>query len=174
MAISTKKKNIIVAMWKTGKFKSINSIAKHYKISPKTAKAIIGNTSHEHEEIIERSVELEVLKKSTKNPHDISAINRVVEERIATLTFDNELVDMNRKLLKLTQGKIAEHLIIEDLTDAEGNPLPPEKLDPHNIKSLTGAIKDIENIANPKDTSTKVGVNIVNVPTMEDLYKGRS
>lgn len=175
MAISTKKQNIIRAMWKTGKFKSFTAIAKHYKISTKTAQKIIGDTAHSNSEIVEKAVELEVLKKSTKNPHEIQAIDRVIKERIETIDFDNALVQKNRLLLKSMQGKIAEHLIVEEVLDEHGVPKAHEKLDPHSIRSLTGAIKDIESIANPKDTGTKVdvGVNIVNVPTMEDLYKGK-
>ncbi len=43
MALSTKRKNQIIADWKAGRFKSYYAVAKHYKISEPTAKKVIVN-----------------------------------------------------------------------------------------------------------------------------------
>ena len=145
MAISTKKRNAIIAMWKTGNFKSYTAIAKHYKISTKTAQKIIGENSHAHEDIVELGVQYEMAKKSTKNPHDINSIEKVVQGRIDTMELDNELIENNRKLAKLAQGVVLKN---------------KDKFDHSNIRNLTGALKDIENIANPQ--SGKVEINTQN------------
>ena len=78
MAISTKKKNIIIAMWKTGEFKSATALAKHYKISTKTAQKIIAEIDHSNKDIVDLGVQYEMAKNSTKNPHEINTIEKVV------------------------------------------------------------------------------------------------
>ena len=93
MAISTKKKNIIIAMWKTGNFKSYTSIAKHYKISTKTAQKILGENSHDNEDIVDLGVQYEMAKISTKNPHEITSIEKVVNDRLKVSNMTNKVLD---------------------------------------------------------------------------------
>jgi len=144
MAISTKKKNLIIAMWKTGKYKSYTSIAKHYKISTKTAQKIIGSNTHSNEDIVEMGVVYESAKKSIKNPHEITTIERAVEERTEMDILREDLQLNNLKISKLAQAKIIQNKDDIDLT---------------NIKAVTGAIKDIEAVANPQTSKTDVTVN---------------
>lgn len=168
MALTTNKKNKIIAQWKAGKFENPSQVAKHHKIDYKTAKKLVDGIPQANAHIVHDQVKLEILKKSIKNPQEISAIEMEVKERICTIEEDNELVSNNRKLLKVTQGTIQKQLL-----DEKGN---IRKLNPKEIKSITGAIKDIENIANPRDTGTKIDVNNNNIviPTMKDLYKGNA
>ena len=164
MAISTKMKNVIVAMWKTGEFKSFTSIAKHYKISTKTAQKIIGNKAHSNEDVIELGVKYEMAKKSTKNPHEINSIEKVVKGRVDTIDIDNILVKQNRIIAKATQSVISEKIRNNELTLK-------------NVKNVTGAIKDIEAIANPTSSGTEVNIqnnqSNVNVQTrsFNDMFK---
>jgi len=116
MAISTKKKNIIIAMWKTGEFKSATSIAKHYKISTKTAQKIISETSQDNEAIVDLGVQYEMAKKSTKNPHEINTIEKVVEERVKASNFIYDLTNLNLGQLgkHLTSNKKLEKINVGD------------------------------------------------------------
>lgn len=114
MAISTKKKNIIVAMWKTGEFKSYTAIAKHYKISTKTAQKIIQDTAQENEDIVDLGVQYEMAKKSTKNPHEINTIEKVVEERVKASNLVYDLTtDIMRGLSNHIKGGKAQKVITE-------------------------------------------------------------
>ena len=80
MALSTKRKNQIIADWKTGKFKSYYAVAKHYKISEPTAKIILANISQSNAEIVEVGVAYEKAKKLSKNLVEVKAIERRVKE----------------------------------------------------------------------------------------------
>ena len=114
MAISTKKKNIIIAMWKTGEFKSYTAIAKHYKISTKTAQKIISDSTHENEDIVELGVKYEMAKKSTKNPHEINTIEKVVEERVKASNVIYDLTsDILEGLSKSVKAGKAQKVVIE-------------------------------------------------------------
>ena len=113
MALSTKKKNIVLAMWKTGKFRSFTSIAKHYKISPKTAQKIIGDTAHSNEDAVNLFTQVEHIKKSSKNPHEIKAIESVAKERTIADQIEDEVLGAtlaNVKGIKkvLDSGKVAK------------------------------------------------------------------
>jgi hypothetical protein len=116
MAISTKKKNIIIAMWKTGEFKSFTAIAKHYKISTKTAQKIINETPQENESIVEIGVQYEMAKKSTKNPHEINTIEKVVQERVKASNLIYDLTNLNLEKLEshLRENKKSEKINVGD------------------------------------------------------------
>lgn len=99
MAISTNKKNKIIADWKTGKFKSKTSLAKHYKVDPKTVGKIIGELEPVNAELVEVGAMYENAKKSLKNPIEIKAVEKAVEERtiadeIEGIVFDGTLLNV--------------------------------------------------------------------------------
>ena len=115
MAISTKKKNIIIAMWKTGNFKSYTSIAKHYKISTKTAQKIIGSNTHDNEELVELGVKYEMAKNSTKNTHEIKAVENIVKDRIKVHDITNDILNGIQSYIK--DGK-AHKVVTESIGEA--------------------------------------------------------
>jgi len=78
----------------------------------------------------------------TKHPE----LESIIIEKIDTSMEDNDLIKGNRKLLKLAQGIIVKS---------------KDNFDHNNIKNLTGAIKDIESIANPQ-ASHKIDINNTN------------
>jgi len=87
MALTTNKKNKIIADWKTGKFKSYTQIAKHYKIDPKTAKKILNGIQQSNADIVEAAVVVDNAKKSIKNPVEFKAVENAIEERIQNVEF---------------------------------------------------------------------------------------
>ncbi len=68
-----------------------------------------------------------------------------IEDEFKTILEDNELIQNNRKLLKMAQGIIIKN---------------KEKFDHSNIRNLTGAVKDIESVANPQ--ASKIEANSTN------------
>jgi len=98
MALSTRKKNIIIADWKTGNFKSITALAKHYKIDAKTAKKFLDGMTPEHTDIVEHGVSYESMKNSLKNPVEITAIEKAVQNRIEYADLFEKSAVRNQKI----------------------------------------------------------------------------
>jgi len=92
MAISTRKTNLIIAAWKTGKFKTPYAVGKEFKIDRKTAQKIIDGIPQSNADIVEASVVVENAKKSLKNPVEIEAIEREVKRR-TELTKTKDLIE---------------------------------------------------------------------------------
>ena len=160
MSISTKKKNIIIADFKAEKYTSNTELAKAHKISRSALYQIITDVDRANTDIVELGVLYEQKKKSTKNTHEIRAIEQAVALKVNTLAVDNELVKNNRKLLKGLQSSITGSMINKD-----GR---VKKLEAKDIKSLTGAVKDIETIANPRESAD---INIQNNQTVVTALK---
>ena len=120
MAITTNKKNKIIADWKTGKFSSQTALAKHYKVDPKTVKKILEGISTSNAELVEVGAIYENAKKSLKNPVEIKAVEKAVEERtiadeIESIIFDGTLSnvkgvkkDVERDEMEIIDRKIAQ------------------------------------------------------------------
>ena len=120
MAISTKKTNMVIASWKTGSFKSYTAIAKHFKISTKTAQKIIGDNAQDNADVVALGIEYEKAKKSTKNPHEIKAIEKVVDDATKHLEFFKQATLKNASvMMKKVDEKmpIHEHKAVQDTLD---------------------------------------------------------
>ena len=84
MALTTNKRNKIIAEWKVGKYTSHNAVANAYKIDPKTVKKILDGISQSNVDIVSVGATYEIAKKSIKNPTELKAIEkRVIELSIA-------------------------------------------------------------------------------------------
>ena len=157
MAISIRRRKKILAEWKAGKFNNAHQIAKKYRIDHKTAKKIIMGVAQTNAHITDALELVENAKRAIKSRVEIQAIEKTVQDRISTMEIDNELIDNNRKLAKLVQKKILQN---------------KDDIDLRSIKNVTGALKDIENIANPQN-KTEVNVSQtqeIKVPTITDMY----
>jgi len=152
MALSTRKKNTIIAEWKAGKFSSFYEVAKHYKITQPTAKKILVDIPQSNVDIVEAGVVYETAKKFSKNIVEINAIENEVNLRLNTTELDNSLVKENRVIAKILQETIIAQKKEIDLT---------------NIKAVSGTLKDIENIANPQ-ASQKIDINNTNAQQNND------
>ena len=152
MALSTRKKNQIIAEWKAGKFSSFYAVAKHYKISQPSVKKLLVDLPQSNIDIVEAGVIYETAKKVSKNLVEINAIESEVISRVSTMEVDNDLIQENRVIAKILQETIIASKKEIDLT---------------NIKAISGTLKDIESIANPQATN-KVEVNNSNAQQNND------
>ena len=84
MALTTNKKNKIIAEWKAGLFTSYNAVATTYKIDPKTVKKILDGISQTNTDIVEAGTIYETAKKSIKNPNEIRAIDKAIQRDLSS------------------------------------------------------------------------------------------
>ena len=121
MALTTNKKNKIIAEWKAGLFTSYNAVATTYKIDPKTVKKILDGISQTNTDIVEAGAIYETAKKSIKNPNEIRAIEKAIKRDLSAeeLKLDiyeaqslavqrvKELLTSNKKIvaMKLKNGE---------------------------------------------------------------------
>jgi len=85
-------------------------------------------------------------------------IGKIICDKVDTMAEDNGLIKGNRQLMKLAQSIIVKN---------------KNNFDHTNIKNLTGAVKDIENIANPQ-ANQKIEVTqnqAMIVKTLDDFYE---
>ena len=84
--------------------------------------------------------------------------------RVETILEDNKLIQNNRKLLVAVQGII-------------GQEIRNNKINASNVKSITGAILDIEKVANPQANKQEINIQNTNATqvnnnlTLDDFYK---
>lgn len=97
MALSTRKKNIIIADWKTGKYANPNALAKAYKVDRKTVIKLIDGISPENASTVEAGVKYE-LEKSQKNPTEKMAIEKAVKEKTAAERMRDVVLDNSLKI----------------------------------------------------------------------------
>jgi len=81
LALSTRKKNIIIADWKTGSFTK-KELEKKHKISFKTLNKLVSGILPTNAEAVDVLCEAEMVKKSIKNPVELKAVENVVKNRI--------------------------------------------------------------------------------------------
>lgn len=103
MALSTRKKNLIIADYKAGRFEKQTELLKHYKIDRKTLVKILEGISPTNTEIVDLGVAYESAKKSLKNPVEIKAIENVVKQR--TIADDIEDLALSGTLANLRSVK---------------------------------------------------------------------
>lgn len=101
MAITTNKKNKIIAEWKAGRYKSAYAIAKAHGISDKTAMKIIDGTSQSNADIVDVCVKAEHAINSVRNPIEKRAIEQLVKERsiadqIESIVMDGTLANVKK------------------------------------------------------------------------------
>lgn len=121
MALTTNKKNKIIAEWKAGLFASFNAVAVAYKIDPKTVKKILDGISQSNAEIVEVGALYESAKKSIKNPNEIKAIEKAIIERtiadeIESIVLDGTLLNIKSVVKKI---QLEEVEAMKDHLDAQ-------------------------------------------------------
>lgn len=126
-------------------------IRKKYNIAPSTLSSKIKRDgwvlSQEQSTALSSFMEASAkISKSFANANETQ--KKEIVERINTILEDNEIIQNNRKLAKAFQGKILNGLK-NGLYDT-----------PQNLKSGTGALKDLESIANPQNN--KIEINNTN------------
>ena len=92
--ISDRQKRNILAKWHTGEY-SKTDLAKMYKVDEKTIRNITDKQDPQNADIVEAQTSLEIFKKSSKSPIEISEINKSVQSRLKAITdSDNLKIDI--------------------------------------------------------------------------------
>jgi len=147
MALSTRKKNMIVADWKTGAY-SQNALAKKYKISTSTANKILKNIPQSNIDIVEVCETSERMKKRIKTNSEIKAVENVVKNRL-------KVHDITKNLLKKTNAFIKKGKVQRVTTANTGDGVIEANIVETDLQS-----SDYKNLADTIDkASLTLGVN---------------
>ena len=131
-------------------------LRKKYDLSPSTLGTKIKRDgwrlSHEQHAVLSNFKEASAkISESFENATQMQKEELAI--RIETILEDNKLIQNNRKLLVAVQGII-------------GQEIRNNKVNASNIKSITGAILDIEKVANPQ--ANKQEINIQNTNALQN------
>lgn len=127
-------------------------LRKKYDLSPSTLGTKIKRDgwrlSHEQHAVLSNFKEASAkISESFENATQMQKEELAI--RIETILEDNKLIQNNRKLLAAAQGII-------------GQELRNNKINASNIKSITGAILDIEKVANPQANKQEINIQNTN------------
>ena len=120
MAISTKKKNQIIADHKAGRFDTQQQLLKHYQVDRKTLVKILEGISSTNTDIVEAGIAYENAKKSLKNPVEEKAVEKAVDEKIKHMDFFKNATLKNASvMMKKVDDKMAihEHKAVQETLD---------------------------------------------------------
>ena len=129
----------------------VDDICKKYKITKKTLQNKISEMKWEVTGTLNTDINefKEVLGRVTQNAQNNPETREIYIEKIVTILEDNKLIQNNRKLLAAVQGII-------------GQELKNNKVNVSNVKSITGAILDIEKVANPQANKQEINIQNTN------------
>jgi len=113
MAISTKKRNKIIAEFKTGAY-SLNALAKKHKVAVNSVKKFCDGIEKENAELVELCLQTESAK-CTKNEQDLRAVEEVVKNRLQVYDISNSILKGVEKLVRggKAQKLLADGAIVE-------------------------------------------------------------
>jgi hypothetical protein len=186
MALSTRKKNIIIADWKTGKYKNPNALAKAFKIDRKTALKLVDGISSENASTVEAGVKYE-LEKSQKNPAEKMAIEKAVKEKTAEERMRDIVMDNTLKISVHTTTASMKKL--QENAQSKKDKLEPSELIEHQrlakLAKETVAVKEekptVENhlnmqqmVLSQEETNVDITVNDLESEALVKLFKDRN
>ena len=186
MALSTRKKNMIIADWKAGRFKNFSEVAKRYKIDYKTAKKILVGISQTNAEIVEAGVKYEMAQKSIKNPVEKMAVEIAVKEKTATEKMRETALDNTLKISVYTSTASVKNLQKKMASNKE---IEPSELIEHQrvAKMIVDTVNKKENkvevqndiqvqqlaLSQQEQTQTKVEVTQLDPNSLVEVLKQR-
>lgn len=159
MALTTNKRNKIIAEWKAGLFISYNSVAVSYKIDPKTVKKILDGISQSNTDIVEVGAIYENAKKSIKNPNEIKAIEKAITER----TIKDEIKDLALATTLANIRSVKNKIEREEVETMQDHRHAQETIDKALISSGVAdrhAPKQDINLTNAQQNNTEITVQI--------------
>ena len=143
----------------------VDDICKKYKIAKKTLQNKISEMKWEVTGTLNSDINefKEVLGRVTQNAQNNPETKEIYIEKIVTILEDNKLIQNNRKLLGAVQSII-------------GQEIKANKINASNVKSITGAILDIEKVANPQANKQEINIQNtnaqqVNIKSLDDFYE---
>jgi len=142
MALTTNKRNKIIAEWKAGIYPSMAQLAKVHKVSAKTISRITKDISQDNAYLLEVQTALEIEKRSLKSPIEVAVIDREVIKRTKQAQIDGKIQIKSRKILNKFLSNMNKGIEQGDYQD-------PEEI-------LTGAkaIETIVKVVTPKEPTS--------------------
>ncbi len=164
MAISTRKKNLVVADWKTGAY-SLHALARKHKINVNSVKKICMGVPKENAELVELCTVTEA-KKCTKNAQELLAVESVVKARLKVHDISNTILNGIDRLAK--SGK-AQKVVTESIGEAGSKAVVVEyDLQSKDYKDLQDAVDKASQTlgVNPRFANSQINVQNNNSNTL--------
>lgn len=159
MALSTRKKNIIIADWKTGEYSALK-LSKKHKVSRETVRKICKGIPHENAYIVEVGTVYENAKKLAKNGQEIFAIENAVKERIKVERVSNKILDNIEKLID--NGKAQKVVTTRDGDGISSAKIVDYDLQADDYKKLSEAVDKVSITTGVNDRFSSSQLNIQN------------
>lgn len=117
MALSTRKKNTIIAEWKTGEYKK-NALAKKHKISPSTLGLLVEGIPTSNEELLKKAIEVEE-QKSRITKVEEQAIEKEVQRHMKNAKLAESIIDLSLQVTAKNIAKVHKDVDSKHLTARE-------------------------------------------------------
>ena len=170
--ITDRKRNNIVAKWKTGVYTQ-RELAKTYNVDVATINKIVKEIPKENADLVEAGVVFENAKKSTKSQQEISEINKAIEYRLKKeFSEDNKRVkvyDLSYKLIDVVEDLLKNKKVKEKINVGIGiQEFQERDLNTSDVKNISDTISQIGKTLSVVDNKETV-INNANVQENKNL-----
>ena len=170
--LTDRKRNNIVAKWKTGVYTQ-RELAKTYNVDVATINKIVKEIPKENADLVEAGVVFENAKKSTKSQQEISEINKAIEYRLKKeFSEDNKRVkvyDLSYKLIDVVEDLLKNKKVKEKINVGIGvQEFQERDLNTSDVKNISDTISQIGKTLSVVDNKETV-INNANVQENKNL-----
>jgi len=117
MALSEKKKQSIIAAWKTGQYTK-NALAKKHKISPSTLGIIVKGIPKSNKELLDKAIEVEE-QKSKITKIEEKALEAEVQRHMKNAKLAESIIDISLQVTAKNIAKVHNDVDKKNLTARE-------------------------------------------------------
>lgn len=160
MALTTNKKNKIIAEWKAGKYKSYYAVAKAHKISQPKAKELLLNISMSNSHVVEAGIAYENGKNITKNLVEQKAIEEVVKEKTAHERMKEAVLD--------NVLKISVHTTTASAKLLQANSTAKSKMDGNELLTLQKVGKEAKATVIDKEEKSSTNIQMTQMMSQQE------
>jgi len=160
MALTDRKKNLIVADWKTGAF-SMTKLAKKHKVSTNTVKRICTGITHDTAPLVEALHEVEILKNSTKSAQEVKSAQNIVKMRLKTEEITNLLHKKLHK--KIKQGKAQKVVTVGQGMGASQSEVVEYDYQPEHYEKFANTLNTLAKANGLIESASKIDVHNQNI-----------
>lgn len=172
--LTDRKRNNIVAKWKTGVYTQ-RELAKTYNVDVATINKIVKEIPKENANLVEAGVVFENAKRSTKSQQEISEINKAIEYRLKKeFSEDNKRVkvyDLSYKLIDVVEDLLKNKKVKEKINVGIGvQEFQERDLNTSDVKNISDTISQIGKTLSVVDNKETV-INNANVQSNEIIVE---
>lgn len=170
--LTDRKRNNIVAKWKTGVYTQ-RELAKTYNVDVATINKIVKEIPKENADLVEAGVVFENAKRSTKSQQEISEINKAIEYRLKKeFSEDNKRVkvyDLSYKLIDVVEDLLKNKKVKEKINVGIGvQEFQERDLNTSDVKNISDTISQIGKTLSVVDNKETV-INNANTQENKNL-----